>query len=323
MSAPRQLAQPLIEGAGEHLDRPLFEIAGTPVSVATLVSIGLVLVVTLAIGRLLTGVFERLLRRRGKTGEGEVNALVRVLRYAIWITGGAIGLSTAGINLSALFAAGALFAVAIGFALQSIMQNFVSGVILLLERTIKPGDVLEVEGQMVKVVNMGVRTTVARTLDDENLIIPNSTLSQSLVKNFTLRDPEYRVRMRVGVAYASDMDLVARTLRAAAEAVPWRLSGHEPRVLLLEFASSSVDWEVSVWTDNPWRVKSLRSELQLAVWRALKQAGLTIAFPQVDVHFDPPVELAVRRLAGSGDASRADREVAEQRIDIGGGERED
>jgi len=292
-------AAELVEGAGAHLDKPLFEIAGTAVSVATLISIGFVLLATLVVGKLLTGLFERVLRRRGKTGEGEVKALVRVLRYAIWITGATIGLSTAGINLSALFAAGAIFAVAIGFAMQSILQNFVAGVILLLERAIKPGDVLEVEGQMVKVQHMGVRTTVARTLDDEDLIIPNGTLAQSSVKNFTLRDPEYRVRMRVGVAYSSDMDRVRQTLAAAADGLPWRLSQHEPRILLIEFGSSSVDWEVSVWTDDPWRVRTLRSDLQVAVWNALQAAGITIAFPQIDVHLDAAVARAIERLPGA------------------------
>jgi len=292
-------AAELVEGAGAHLDKPLFEIAGTAVSVATLISIGFVLLATLVVGKLLTGLFERVLRRRGKTGEGEVKALVRVLRYAIWITGATIGLSAAGINLSALFAAGAIFAVAIGFAMQSILQNFVAGVILLLERAIKPGDVLEVEGQMVKVQHMGVRTTVARTLDDEDLIIPNGTLAQSSVKNFTLRDPEYRVRMRVGVAYSSDMDRVRQTLAAAADGLPWRLSQHEPRILLIEFGSSSVDWEVSVWTDDPWRVRTLRSDLQVAVWNALQAAGITIAFPQIDVHLDAAVARAIERLPGA------------------------
>lgn len=295
MILPFSAAEAPLEGAGAPLDRPLFEIAGTPVSVATLISIGVVLLATVIVAKILSGLFERVLRRRKKAGEGEVKALVRVVRYAIWLLGLAIALSTAGINLSALFAAGALFAVAIGFAMQNVVQNFVAGVILLLERAIKPGDVLEVEGQLVRVVQMGIRTTVARTLDDEDLIIPNGTLAQSSVKNFTLRDPEYRVRMRVGVAYSSDMESVRATLEATARAIPWRLSGHEPRILLAEFGSSSVDWEVSVWTDDPWRVRTLRSELQIAVWNALKAADLTIAFPQVDVHFDPA---ALRALAG-------------------------
>lgn len=291
----------LVGGVSDLVDRPLFQIAGTHISMATLISIGVVLFITIALARLFARGFGRLLRRRGKTGEGEIRALEAVLRYAVWLTGGAIAFSTAGLNLNALFAAGAVFAVAIGFALQNVVQNFVAGIILLVERAIKPGDVLEVEGQMVKVVRMGVRTTVARTLDDEDLIVPNGTLVQSTVKNLTLRDAEFRLRMRVGVAYSSDMDYVLQVLSAAAAAVPWRLLQQEPRVILLEFASSSVDWEVSVWIDDPWRVRSRRSDLQLAIWRALKEAGITIAFPQLDVHFDPPVP-AGNQLSGGEEA---------------------
>ncbi|MGH7336853.1 MAG: mechanosensitive ion channel family protein, partial [Myxococcota bacterium] len=155
-----------------------------------------------------------------------------------------------------------------------------------------------VEGQMVKVVMLGIRTTVARTLDDEDLIVPNSTLVQSSVKNLTLRDTEYRMRVRVGVAYSSDMAEVDKALLRAAESAPGRLPSFDPRVLLLEFGSSSVDWEVSIWIGDPWRVRVLRSELLLAVWRELQAAGITIAFPQLDVHIDPEVE---RALAGPAD----------------------
>jgi len=282
-----------VERVEHPLEAPLFEIAGTRVSVATLVTIGVVLVFTLIVERIATTLLGRVLRSRGKTGEGEINAVVRVLRYGLWLLGGAIALSTAGVNLNALFAAGAVFAVAIGFAMQNVVQNFVAGVILLLERAIKPGDILEVEGQMVRVVQMGIRTTIARTLDDEDLVIPNGTLAQSSVKNYTLRDAHYRVRVQVGVSYGSDMTRVREVLTTTAAAIGWRLPEPEPRILLVQFGSSSVDWEVSVWTEDPWRVRTLRSELHLAIWDALAAAGITIAFPQLDLHVDPELRDAL------------------------------
>ena len=142
---------------------------------------------------------------------------------------------------------------------------------------------------MVKVGHMGIRTTVARTLDDEDLVIPNSRLVQSAVKNYTLRDPQFRVRARVGVAYSSDMRAVEAALRRAAGVATWGLADPAPRVLLLEFGASSVDWEVSVWTDEPWHMRRQRSALQLAIWDALQEAGITIAFPQLDLHLDREV----------------------------------
>lgn len=297
-TAAEKVTEKLAPPVENVLSAEFIHIGDRSVTFGDLVAIGIVLVVTLVVERMLTGLLKRTLRRRGKAGEGDVRALSRVLRYAIWITGGAIAVRQAGIDLTPLFAAGAVFAVAIGFAMQNIVQNFVAGVILLLERAIKPGDVLEVEGQMVKVVEMGIRTTVARTLDDEDLIIPNGVLAQASVKNFTLRDAEYRVRAAVGVAYSSDLDRVREVLAAVTRGLDWPLAEPAPRILLVQFGSSSIDWEVSVWTDDPWRVRSLRSGLLLAIWRALREAGITIAFPQLDLHLDREVVEAIARRQG-------------------------
>jgi small-conductance mechanosensitive channel len=203
----------------------------------------------------------------------------------VLLAGVAVALQTIGISLTTVFAAGAVVAVGIGFALQNILQNFVSGVILLAERSIKETDVLEVDGRTIQVEQVGVRATVARTRDDERIIIPNSLLVQSIVANYTLADSFYRVRTSVGVSYGSDMRRVREVLENAAARVADRAESKEPVILLREFADSSVSWEVSVWTSDPWRSPRLKSDLNESVWWALKDAGLTIAFPQLDVHF--------------------------------------
>jgi small-conductance mechanosensitive channel len=213
--------------------------------------------------------------------------------------GFAIAVDQVGIDLTALFAAGALFAVGLGFAMQNIAQNFVSGLILLIERAIKPGDILQVEGEIVRVRRMGIRSTVARTRNDEEIIIPNSILAQSLVKNFTLGDPSYRVRVGVGVSYDSDMRLVRATLERIAAEQGWRLESSEPVILLSEFGNSSVDWEVSVWSDDAWAAPRNASQLREGIWNELKAEGIVIAFPQLDLHFDPPIEAAFSKLPRS------------------------
>lgn len=283
-------AQRVADGADTALGAELFHIGATPVTIGTVVAISIVLLLTFAFTRLSEILLARGLQARGKAGEGEVRALRRLLRYALWLTGSAVALSTAGINLTALFTAGAIFAVAIGFAMQNVVENFVSGLLLLLERAIKPGDVLELDGEMVRVARMGIRTTVARTLDDEDLVVPNSRLVQSTIKNYTLRDPQCRIRARVGVAYRSDMKVVRQALLDAANALNGRLADIDPRILLIEFGASAVEWEVSIWTDNPWRVRSLRSDLLLSIWQALADAGIAIPFPQLDIHFDSDLQ---------------------------------
>jgi small-conductance mechanosensitive channel len=273
----------------KYFDIHLFDLAATPITVATLFTFALIILATFLISRVLEAATVRALRIRKVSEEGTIGVAQRLVHYVVLVIGISVALQTIGINLNALFAAGALFAVALGFAMQNITQNFVSGVILLVERSIKPGDVLRVEGRLVKVARMGIRATVSKTLDDEEIIIPNSVLVQNSVTNYTLKDRLYRLRATVGVVYWSDMAKVRESLEKTAADIPWRVKSQDPRVLLRQFGNSSVDFEVSVWTDEPWLSQRRLSELHEAIWWALKEAEITIAFPQLDVHFDTPV----------------------------------
>ena len=277
----------------KFLTKPLFTISGTEVTFFSITIFIVILLGSLAVSFVLQRGLKKTLTHKFDKKEGTLAALLRLLHYFIFIIGFGIGLQTIGINISALFAAGAVFAIAIGFAMQNVVQNFVSGVILLLERSIKPGDILEVQGTVVKVIDMGIRTTVVRTWKDEELIMPNSIFSQSTVKNYTLRDNEFRLGITVGVSYESDMEKVINVLEKTARDIPWRLPAPEPKVLLQEFGDSSVVFGVYVNIDEPWKQRVYMSELRKAIWFAFKEADITIAFNQVDVHFDPPVTKAI------------------------------
>lgn len=285
------------------LQTKLFAIAGTPIDTITVITFLLIILVSFIVSRIARKGLRHFFKRRGISDEGAISVTQRLIHYTILALGFGIAIHTIGINLAALFAAGALFAVGLGFAMQNIAQNFVSGIILMVERTIKPDDVLWVENQMVRVVSLGMRAIVARTLDEEDLIIPNAVLVQSTVKNYTLRDQLYRIRVPVGVIYGSDMKLVRDTLEHCAMEFQHRNTVRKPVVLMTGFGSSSVDFEVSVWIDNAWNTRQARSRLHEAVWWALKDAGVVIAFPQVDVHLDPPVVDSLQAL-GRGGANR-------------------
>ena len=295
----RDTVDEIVGPMDRYFDIHLFDLAGTPITVATLVTFGIIILFTLVISRISEKATVRAFKIRKVTDEGTVGVAQRLVHYLVLVVGMAVALQTIGINLTALFAAGALFAVALGFAMQNIVQNFVSGVILLVERSIKPGDILKVEGARVKVVRMGIRATVVRTLADEDMILPNSVLVQNSVTNYTFRDRHYRLSAMVGVVYSSDMALVRKTLEKVAAEIPWRVNSFEPRILLRQFGSSSVDFAVSVWIDDPWRAGQRLSDLQEAIWWALKEVGITIAFPQVDVHFDQPVMSSLEDFVGS------------------------
>lgn len=230
------------------------------------------------------------LRLRGNTDEGTAAVVARLVTYAVIAIGLGVALSTLGANLGALFAAGAFFAIALGFAMQNVAENFVGGLILLTERTIKPGDVIEVEGRVVRVTRMGLRATVARSRDDEDLIVPNASLVTNTVKNYTLRDPLYRLRASVGVSYQSDITFVMQVLRSAATGLSWRVADRDPQVILTGFADSAITFEVQVWTHDPWSARRATSALNEAVWLALRQANVSIPFPQLDVHLAPSGE---------------------------------
>jgi small-conductance mechanosensitive channel len=270
-------------------DVRLFDIGGTPVTVATLATALIILLITGVIASVLHRSMTRIVKNRGLEHEGNFGVVMQLVKYAIILVGFTVALGSMGINLTALFAAGALFAVAIGFAMQSITANFVSGLILLFERAVKPGDIVEVDGQIVRIRHMGIRATIGRTLNEEDLVIPNSYLTQTTVKNYTFRDRLFRLRAVVGVIYGSDMALVRQVLDETARAVEWRSPLKEPVVLLTDFGDSSVNFEVSVWIEDPWELRRRKSELNQAIWWSLKDAGITIAFPQLDVHFDQPV----------------------------------
>lgn len=274
----------------------LFRLAGTEVTVATLATAALIIILTFYLARLMDRAVVRALMARGVTREGSLIPARRLVRYVLLFLGFGIAINTMGIDIATLFTAGAIFAVGLGFAMQSIAQNFVSGVILLVERAVKPGDIVEVNGTFVRILEMGIRSTVARTRDDEELIIPNFTLSQSIVKNYTLSDSLYRLRSTVGVAYSSDMALVKRVLSEVGESLDWRVMEKEPLVLMTSFGDSSVLFELSVWMSDPWQSRPALSKVNEAIWWAFKENGITIAFPQLDLHLDDAMVEALSRM---------------------------
>lgn len=217
--------------------------------------------------------------------KSQVAALQRLAHYGIMALGGLVGLQLAGVNLSALLAASAVFAVGIGFGLQTVAKNFVSGLTLLVERTIKPGDTLEIEGRMVQVVELGIRATVVRTTDNEEIIVPNGILMDGPVTNHTLHDPIVRVRARVGVEYGSTPAFVEAALLRAGASVTGRVSTREPVVLFTDFGQSALEFEVSIWTDMPFERDAVRSRLRSAIHEEFRSAGIAMAFPKLDVRF--------------------------------------
>jgi small-conductance mechanosensitive channel len=288
----------LLTRLGEILNEHLFTVGSTPVTVATLLMSMMILVGSAWLGRVLRRGIVAAMTRGGARLDTAISTSGMVY-YLVLIIGFAVALNTAGIRLATVFAAGAIFAVGIGIAMQNIAQNFVAGIIILTERSIKAGDLLEVEGNLVKVMEMGIRACVARTRDGEDLIIPNAVLIQTTVKNFTHRESTYRVRIPVGVVYSSDMDAVREALYTAARTVSEKWSSpRDAMVLMTEFGSSSVNFDVGIWITDPWERRVAASELYFSVWNTFRARNIVIAFPQLDLHLDPEVSQSLTALAG-------------------------
>jgi small-conductance mechanosensitive channel len=229
---------------------------------------------------------------------GQQDALARLTSYSIVLLGLTIGLQTIGVNLSSLLVVGGAVGIGVGFGLQTIASNFVSGLILLVERPIKLGDRVEVGTTNGDVVRMAARSTWVRTNDNVVIIVPNSEFVSNRITNWTANDRQVRFSMPIGVSYGSNPDEVREVLLKAALAHPDVLPHPGPEVRFVGFGDSSLDFELRIWTIRQVQTpKMLTSDLYFAVFRAFREHKIEIPFPQRDLHLKSVA--APVRIAGS------------------------
>ncbi|NNE41572.1 MAG: mechanosensitive ion channel [Marinicaulis sp.] len=208
---------------------------------------------------------------------------------AIWLA-----LSAARVNLTGLAVLTGAIGVGIGFGLQSIFQNFIAGIIILLEKTLKVGDFIDLESGITgEVKEINVRSTLVTTNDNVDILVPNSEFISGRVTNWTLREVNRRVHVSFGVAYGTDKELVKKAALEAADNVPHTLKGNkrrEPQVWLVEFGDSSLNYELVVWLtdDAVRRPGAVNAAYNWEIETALAKYGIEIPFPQRDVHIIPP-----------------------------------
>lgn len=210
-------------------------------------------------------------------------ALAVIAAYALLLAGLLISLRVIGIPLTAFTVIAGGLAVGLGFGLQELVSNFVSGFILLFEGSIAPGNVIEVGDTFGTVEDVGLRSTRVRNRDNVELIVPNSRFLNEEVVNFTRSDSRVRLRISVGVSYNEQPRAVERALLAAANH-PLVLSDPEPTVQFMDFGDNSLDFDLLVWTNDPLRRGRIRSDLRYQIWDALQEQGMEIPFPQRDLH---------------------------------------
>lgn len=198
-----------------------------------------------------------------------------------------VALDLVGFDLATLTIFGGALGLGIGFGLQKIVSNLVSGVILLTDHSIKPGDVIEVEGTYGWINNLKARYVSIITRDGTEHLIPNETLITERVINWSFTDQNVRLKIPIGVSYKSDIHLVKKLILQAADDVPRVLTSPPPMCQLVGFGDSSVDFELRIWiNDPPNGTANVKSDVLFRVWDLFKENNIEIPFPQRDVHFD-------------------------------------
>ena len=232
-------------------------------------------------------------------------AVAQLVSNLVLIVGIFIVLENTGIHLGALTVFAGAVGVGVGFGLQNIASNFISGLVILAERPITIGDRVEVAGIIGQVQKINARSTVVVTNDNIATIVPNQKFIDSPVTNWTYGDPRVRFRLPVGVAYGSDVEKVRDTLIAAARANAQALSDPAPSVFFVGFGESSLNFELVVWSDEmSHRPRRFRSDLNFAIEKNLREAGIEIPFPQRDLHIRSGV-LKMDSLTKSTEDSKA------------------
>jgi small-conductance mechanosensitive channel len=213
-------------------------------------------------------------------------AISQVASNVVLVVGIFIVLENTGIHLGALTVFAGAVGVGVGFGLQNIASNFISGLVILAERPITIGDRIEVAGVAGQVQQIRARSTVILTNDNITMIVPNTKFIDSPVTNWTYGDPRVRFRLPVGVAYGTDVNKVREALLAAARENPNTLKDPAPNVFLEKFGENSIDFELVVWSSEmSYRPRRYRSDLNFAIEEKLREAGIEIPNPQRDLHF--------------------------------------
>ncbi|MEM7728011.1 MAG: mechanosensitive ion channel domain-containing protein [Pseudomonadota bacterium] len=291
-----QLLDPLT-GA---LDRAAISVGAARLSVLDVVTSLVLAVIALWVGRVLGDAAQSSLRASKRLTPSMSGLLGQVAKTGLMILAIIIALQTVGIPLTAFAVVSGAIGVGIGLGLQSIFANFISGIIILVEKSITVGDFIELQsGVRGQVKEINIRSTLVNTNDDIDILVPNEEFIKAQVINWTLRDPKRRLRVPFGVAYGTDKEVVKKAGLEAADAVQWTYKTgerYQPAVWLVAFGDSSLNYELVVWLDESAVKRPARviADYNWALHTALQKYDLEIPFPQRDINIRQPAELTVR-----------------------------
>jgi len=277
----------------------LFNIEKQPLTIGSLVTFVLLVAVGFWLARVVSRLLVRSAMRRFNMQEGPAAAIQTLLFYILVTSAVVYALNVINVPLTIFAVAGGAIAIGIGFGSQNVVNNFISGLILLIERPVRVADVIQIDDVTGVVRAIGARSTRVVTGENVEIVVPNSMLLQNLVRNWTLSSDEVRSDIVVGVAYGSPVDQVRDLLLQAARENQRVLKQPVPEVLFEDFGDNALAFRLYFWLKmrRPFERKRVQSDLRFAVDRLFREGSIVVAFPQRDVHVDSLRPLEVRILA--------------------------
>lgn len=274
---------PALSAIGDLLATPL-GYGTVNVTLGGMLAFGATLYISWLLSRFVALTLDQAVFTRVSLPRGVPFALTTITRYMILVVGFVIAVATLGFEIGNLALIISALGVGIGFGMQNVVNNFMSGLILLFERPIKVGDLLQVDELWGNVTRIGIRSSTIRTFAGADVIVPNGDLTSNRVTNWTLSDLRRRVSLPVSVAYGTDAATVIELLKDVAASHEATLEHPEPYVLFTGFGDSSLDFEIRLWTESEDANTLVRSDIAVATQAALARAGIEVPFPQRDVH---------------------------------------
>ncbi len=285
----------LLDPAKEFLDSEslTFKIGGFSLSLYKLIKIIIALIVIFWFASTASDLGAKKLRLLRQIKASNRTLLIKALQIIIYIIAFLATLDVIGIDLTALAVFGGAVGIGIGFGLQKITSNFISGLILLFEKSIEEDDMVELsDGTVGFVRHTGARYTLVETFENREIMIPNEDFITNRVTNWTFTNSKGRIDINIGVSYGSDLDKVYKLILEAAEENPNCSKDPKPECYLREFGDSSVNFLLYFWVDDIIKGKNRpRSEILFTIWRKFKEHNVEIPFPQRDLHIKNPEAL--------------------------------
>jgi len=275
----------------EGLDGMALKLGSSQISVLTIIKLVLAVALLWLLAQWLGRVIENRISRAEYVNAGMQVALVKLSKFVLLVLAFLLALDAVGIDLTALAVFGGALGVGLGFGLQRIASNFISGFIVLFDRSIRPGDVITIDNKLGWVQELHARYVVVKDRDGVERLIPNEMLITNEVINWSYSDRNVRLKIPVSISYDNDPEQALALLDQAAKANPRVLADPAPTTRLMAFGESGIALELRVWIQDPEAgLGSVRSDINLAIWHAFKDAGIVIPYPQRDLHIRTGLE---------------------------------